>query len=137
MAEGIIGTLLNVKGKTKDGLKARKDLAHFGIRQELQAKTQGNTTVLPATCYTLTKDEKNKFCETLHNLRAPQGYCSNFSSLVNQKDRKLVGLKSHDYHMLTQQLLPIAIRSIMPEPTRYAIIRLFFFSNQYVAKKSM
>ncbi|KAL6529054.1 hypothetical protein OROHE_014798 [Orobanche hederae] len=85
----IIGTLLNVPGKTKDGLQARKDLAHFGIRQELQAKTQGNTTVLPAACYTLTKDEKDKFCETLHNLRAPQGYCSNFSSLVNQKDRKL------------------------------------------------
>ncbi|KAL6558824.1 hypothetical protein OROMI_019174 [Orobanche minor] len=72
VAESIIGTLLNVPGKTKDGLQARKDLAHFGIRQELQAKSQGDKTLLPAACYTLTKDEKDKFCATLHNLRAPQ-----------------------------------------------------------------
>ena len=127
VAESIVGTLLNVLGKTKDGLPARSDLEHFGLRQELQPKTQGNKTILPAACYTLTKEEKDKFCETLYNLRVPQGYCSNFSSLVSLKDRKLVGLKSHDYHMLMQQFLRIAIRSIMPEPTRYAIIRLCFF----------
>ncbi|XP_035843919.1 uncharacterized protein LOC118490404 [Helianthus annuus] len=110
VAESIVGTLPNVPGKTKDGLNARLDLAHFGLKQELQAKKQGNKTILPAACYTLTKDEKDKFCETLYSLRVPQGYCSNFSSLVNRKDRKLVGLKSHDYHMLMQQFLPIAIR---------------------------
>ena len=135
VAESIIGTLLNVPGKTKDGLQARKDLAHFGIRQELQAKSQGDKTLLPAACYTLTKDEKDMFCDTLHNLRAPQGYCSNFSILVNEKDRKLMGLKSHDYHMLMQQFLPIAIRSIMPEPTRYAIIRLCFFFKSICSKE--
>ncbi|XP_022039410.1 uncharacterized protein LOC110942026 [Helianthus annuus] len=135
VAESIVGTLLNVPGKTKDGLNARLDLAHFGLKQELQAKKQGNKTILPAACYTLTKDEKDKFCETLYNLRVPQGYCSNFSSLVNRKDRKLVGLKSHDYHMLMQQFLPIAIRSIMPEPTRYAIIRFCFFFKSICSKE--
>jgi Domain of unknown function (DUF4218) len=135
VAESIVGTLLNIPQKSKDGLQARMDLAHFGIRDELQAKTQGEKTVLPAACHTLTKDEKDKFCETLYNIRAPQGYCSNFSSLVSRKERKLLGMKSHDYHMLMQQFLPIAIRSILPEPTRYALIRFCFFFKSICSKE--
>ena len=48
VAESIVGTLLNVPGKTKDGLEARLDLAHFGLKLELQAKIEGNTSTLPA-----------------------------------------------------------------------------------------
>ena len=36
-----------------------------------------------------------------------------------------------------QQFLPIAIRSIMPEPTRYAIIRLFFFFSKSICSKEI
>ena len=45
------------------------------------------------------------------------------------KDLKLQGLKSHDCHVLMQQLLPIALRSILPDQVKYAIIRLCFFFN--------
>lgn len=135
VAESLIGTLLNTPGKTKDGLNARKDLMRLMIKPELQGKRSGNDIVLPAASYTLTKIEKDMFCETLHNIRAPQGYCSNFSSLVSLKDRKLLGLKSHDYHMLMQQFLPIAIRNIMPEPTRNAIIRFCFFFKSICSKE--
>lgn len=135
VCESLIGTLLHMSGKTKDGLEARMDLVHFGLRPELEPKIQGNGTILPAACYTLTKEEKDKFCETLYELRVPQGYCSNFASLVSRKDRKLIGLKSHDYHMLMQQFLPIAIRSIMPKATRYAIIRFCFFFKSISCKE--
>lgn len=137
VAESIVGTLLNIPGKTKDGLQARRDLEFLNIRKELHPKPKDNDTKieLPAATYTLTNIEKDKFCETLHNLRAPRGYCSDFSSLVSTKDRKLIGLKSHDYHMLMQQFLPIAIRSLMPEPTRYAIIRLCFFFKSICSKE--
>ncbi|GJT55511.1 putative transposase-associated domain-containing protein [Tanacetum coccineum] len=124
VAESIVGTLLHVPGKTKDGLNARLDLAELGVKPELFAMQDEDKTTLPPAGYTLTNAEKDIFCETLHNIKVPEGYCSNFSSLVNLKDRKLIGLKSHDYHMLMQEFLPIAIRSIMHPPTRYAIIRL-------------
>ncbi|XP_026415967.1 uncharacterized protein LOC113311320 [Papaver somniferum] len=91
--------------------------------KELHPKTDDKGTILPAACYTLTTEEKDIFLETLSELRVPEGYCSNFSTLVNLKERKLIGLKSHDYHMLMQQFLPVVIRSIMPTPVRYAIIR--------------
>ncbi|GJV25865.1 putative transposase-associated domain-containing protein [Tanacetum coccineum] len=123
VAESIVGTLLHVPGKTKDGLNARLDLAELGVKPELFAIQDVDKTTLPPAGYTLTNAEKDIFCETLHNIKVPKGYCSNFSSLVNLKDRKLIGLKSHDYHMLMQEFLPIAIRLIMHPPTRYAIIR--------------
>nr|KAJ0204774.1 hypothetical protein LSAT_V11C500242220 [Lactuca sativa] len=52
------------------------------------------------------------------------GYCSNVSNLLSLRDGKLIRLKSHDYHMIMQQLLPIAIQSIMHPPTRNDMIRM-------------
>ncbi|GJU04078.1 putative reverse transcriptase domain-containing protein [Tanacetum coccineum] len=103
VCESLVGTLLNVPGKTKDGMNARLDLAELGIKPELFARQEEDKTTLPPAGYTLTNAEKDIFCETLSNIRVPQGYCSNFSSLVSLKDRKLIGLKSHDYHMLMQE----------------------------------
>ncbi|GKE72504.1 retrovirus-related pol polyprotein from transposon TNT 1-94 [Tanacetum coccineum] len=111
ICESLVGTLLNIPGKKKD------------------------KTTLPPAGYTLTNAEKDIFCETLHNIKVSEGYCSNFSSLVNLKDRNLIGLKSHDYHMLMQEFLPIAIRSNMHPPIRYAIIRFCFFFKSTCSKE--
>ncbi|GJY55683.1 putative transposon, En/Spm-like protein [Tanacetum coccineum] len=103
VCESLVGTLLNVPGKTKDGMNARLDLAELGIKPELFDRQEEDKTILPPAGYTLTNAEKDIFCKTLSNIRVPQGYCSNFSSLVSLKDKKLIGLKSHDYHMLMQE----------------------------------
>ncbi|GJR38518.1 putative transposase-associated domain-containing protein [Tanacetum coccineum] len=135
VGESLVGTLLSVPEKTKDGVNARLDLLELGIKPELFARQDEEKTTLPPAGYTLTNAEKDIFCETLSNIRVAQGYCSNFSSLVNLKDRKLIGLKSHDYRMLMQEFLPIAIRSIMHPPTRYAIIRFCFFFKSICRKE--
>ncbi|GJR89488.1 putative transposase-associated domain-containing protein [Tanacetum coccineum] len=134
-AKSIVGTLLHVLGKTKDRLNARLDLAELGVKPELFAMQDEDKTTLPPTGYTLTNAEKDIFCETLHNIKVPEGYYSNFSSLVNLKDKNLIGLKSHDYHMLMQEFLPITIRLIMHPPTRYAIIRFCFFFKSICSKE--
>jgi len=41
VCDSIIGTLLNIKGKTKNGIKARKDLVKMGVRLELQPQPHG------------------------------------------------------------------------------------------------
>ncbi|XP_040368473.1 uncharacterized protein LOC112184218 isoform X2 [Rosa chinensis] len=38
---GILGSLLKLKGKSKDGLKSRKDLEAMQIRQDLHPKVRG------------------------------------------------------------------------------------------------
>jgi len=48
---------------------------------------------------------------------------------VQLKELKLVGLKSHDCHVLMQQLLVVAIRDILSNKVRLAITHLCFFFN--------
>ena len=47
---------------------------------------------------------------------------------------KLVGLKSHDCHILMQQLLPVALGGILPDKVRVSITRLCFFLNEIYSK---
>ena len=105
-----IGTLLNIQGKTKDGLNTRLDLMKMGLRSELAPRFEKkNRSYLPSACYTLSIIEKKMFCQTLANLKVLEGYCLNFRNLVYVEELKLVDLKSHDYHTLMQQLLPFAL----------------------------
>jgi hypothetical protein len=40
--DNIIGTLLNISRKMKDGLKSRNDLVQFGLKPELHPKLRPN-----------------------------------------------------------------------------------------------
>ncbi|XP_062103264.1 uncharacterized protein LOC133814298 [Humulus lupulus] len=135
VCDSIVGTLLNIPGKTKDTLAGRLDLKEMGVKSELHPKVGDNKrTYLPPACFTLSKDEKRHFCETLANIKVPDGYSSNIRNLVSMKDLRLIGLKSHDCHALMQQLLPIAIRSVSQKHVRYAVTRMCFFFNAICAK---
>ncbi|XP_042460501.1 uncharacterized protein LOC122044019 [Zingiber officinale] len=46
------------------------------------------------------------------------------------EERKLIGLKSHDSHVLMQQLLLVALRSLLPKGPRNAIFLLCAFYNE-------
>ena len=59
--DSVIGTLLNIKGKSKDDLKAREDMVDMGIRTELGPVKKGRQTYLPPAVYTLSRKEK-KYC---------------------------------------------------------------------------
>lgn len=71
-------------------------------------------TYLPPACYTLSREEKKILLQTLADLKVPEGYCSNFRNFESMEEFKLSGLKSHNYSALIQQLLQIAIRSLLP-----------------------
>ena len=49
-------------------------------------------------------------------------------------DLRLVGLKSHDCHTVMQILLPVALRSVLEKPVRYAIIRFCLFFKAICSK---
>jgi len=68
VCDSIIGTLLNIKGKTKDGINARKDLVEMSVRLELQPQPHGKRTYLPPACHTLSKSEKISFCGCLRGV---------------------------------------------------------------------
>ena len=72
----------------------------MGIRSQLHLRSDEKKIWLPPACHTLSRKEKISFCQCLHQVKVPQGYSLNIKSLVQLKDLKLVGLKSHDYHVL-------------------------------------
>ena len=109
VCDSVIGMILNIQGKTKDGLNTHQDLAEMGIRAQLHPRSNDNKIYSPPAFHTLSKEEKMSFCQCLHHVKVPQGYSSNIKSLVQLKDLKLKGLKSHDCHVLMQQLLVVAI----------------------------
>ena len=109
VCDSVIKTLLNIQGKTKDDLNTRQDLADMGIRSQLHPRSDGKKIYLPSACHTLSKKEKISFCPCLRRVKVPQGYSSNIKSFVQLKELKLLGLKSHDCHVLMQQLLVVAI----------------------------
>ncbi|XP_059671162.1 uncharacterized protein LOC132316707 [Cornus florida] len=130
VCESIIGTLLNIKGKSKDGLKSRRDLEEMGIRGDLHPQDSKGKHFVPPAPHTLKKEEKQLFCKRLQQLKLPDGYSSNIGTHISLDECKVVGLKSHDYHVLMQQLLPVALRGILPKAVRNAIFRLCAYFNE-------
>ncbi|CAL2270697.1 unnamed protein product [Prunus armeniaca] len=109
VCDSIIGTLLEISGKNKDGIAARLDLLNMGVKIDLPPKYGERRTRLPPRPWNLSRAEKREI-------------------------QDFFGLKSHDCHTLMQQLLPVAIRSVLEKPAGYAITRLCFFFNAICGK---
>ena len=78
-------------------------------------KTSSYMNYLPPACNTLSKEEKRVFCESFYGIKVPSGYLSNVKRFVTLKsDLNLRSMISHDYHVMIQEFLPIAIRGILP-----------------------
>lgn len=134
ICESIIGTLLNISGKTKDSHAARLDIQEMGIKETLAPVVKDGRTFIPAGCFTLTVKERKRFCQILSSIKVPDGYSSNIRSKIQESESKLINLKSHDCHVLIQQILPVAIRDLLPEEFRSALTRFCFFFNKLCSK---
>ncbi|XP_066160061.1 uncharacterized protein [Oryza sativa Japonica Group] len=119
---------LNELGSAPTDLSGDQEM---NIRSELQPVTNEKTgrVYLPPTCHTLLKDEKIAMLSCLADIKVPSGYCVRISKYVKLEDLKLVGMKSHDCHVLITQILPVAIRGILPPQVCHTIQRLCAFFN--------
>jgi len=60
----------------------------------------------------------------LNSMKVQSGYSSNMQGRINMKEKKFTNLKSHDCHVLMTQLLPVALRVILSENVRLAVVKL-------------
>jgi hypothetical protein len=126
--DNILGTILDIKGKTKDNLVARLDLQEIGLRPKLHSFTAANgKTYMSAACHTMSREDKENFLKVLRNVRVPDGYASNILRCVRLKDRTISRLKSHDSHILMQQLLLIALRQSLPDKVVRPLVEISAF----------
>ncbi|KAM3344423.1 hypothetical protein P3S68_024131 [Capsicum galapagoense] len=83
----------------------------MGIRRDLWVDENDECKLV---AFALPKNKKVAFLKTLKNILVPDGYSSNISLRIDLDQKKIFGLKSHDSHILMQQLLPIVIRNVLP-----------------------
>lgn len=76
------------------------DLKELNIKEKFHHKTIGERIVFCGTTFTLTKNEKTLLCKVLASVRLPDGFSSNIARCVREKENKLVGIKSHDCHII-------------------------------------
>ncbi|KAI5334540.1 hypothetical protein L3X38_024673 [Prunus dulcis] len=130
VCDSIIGTLLEIPGKNKDGIAARLDLLNMGVKTDLQPEYGERRTRLPPGPWNLSRAEKREVCNSFYGMKVPEGYSSNIKNLVSLQDSRLLGLKSHDCHTLMQQLVPVAIRSVLEKPARYMKVLKGYVQNR-------
>jgi len=100
ICESILGTLLDIEGKSKDNEEARLDMQHLGIRMDQHPEHENGKFTLPPALYKLEKDDKKLLCKFLHEVKLPDGYASNIRRCVDENRCQLSGLKTHDYHII-------------------------------------
>ncbi|KAG9457976.1 hypothetical protein H6P81_002484 [Aristolochia fimbriata] len=134
ICDNILGTILNIFGKSKDSMNARLDLEHMGVKKELHLRRHGDSISMPHASYTLTQAERKQFCEWLSKIKFPDGYASNISRWVNTRATSLSGLKSHDCHVMLQRLLPVILRGLLSRNVATPIIEFGLFFKELCSR---
>ncbi|KAL0423241.1 UNVERIFIED_CONTAM: hypothetical protein Sradi_0858900 [Sesamum radiatum] len=116
---------MDIKGKTKDNLNARKDLKNLCNRPELEVDERRPDSMLKAS-YTLTMEQKKKISKWVRRLRFPDGYASNITRCVDIANLRLHGMKSHDCHVFVQKLMSVTFCELLPEFVWSALTQFYF-----------
>ena len=139
VAESVFHTTLNIPEKTKDNVKARVDQERLCDRKKLKmqrpegkrknwVKPNADFCLLPA-------QKKESFYWLKHNVHFPDGYCSNMSNGVNLATGKVNGLKSHDYHIWIERIMPVMLRGYLPDRVWRPLAELSHFFRTLCAKE--
>ena len=139
VAESLFHTILNIPDKTKDNVKARADQQRICDRPRLNMKppTGGRKNWFkPDADFVLKPPEKKEVLIWLkHILKFTDGYASNISKGVNLSTGKVTGLKSHDYHVWIERIMPVMVRGYVPEHVWRVLAELSHFFRTLCAKE--
>ena len=121
VAENLLKTLFG----EKDGPNVRADMQQRNIRRHLWVRNlpgRASRAFLPDAPYVLTKEQRTLFLKTLQSIRLPTHYSS--SMLTKISKGKLTGLKSHDFHVLLHDLMPLCMRNIGCDHMTAVVVRI-------------
>ena len=117
IAEALWATIMDIPDKSKDNVKARVDLATLCDRpnQHMKPPSRGKTWRRPKADFVLSKPQRREVLEWIQTLMFPDGYAANLRRGVNLSTMRVLGMKSHDYHIWIERLLPAMVRGYVPE----------------------
>jgi hypothetical protein len=87
------------------------------------------------TPYCLKPVERKEILRWLKKLKFPDSYTSNIKRIVNVSTGKLNGLKSHDYDIIIERLMPVMFRGYFDADLWKIFTELNYFYRQICAKQ--
>jgi hypothetical protein len=113
--------LMNTIFGTKDTTSVYEDLKECGIRSHLWLQHVVGKIIKHVASYVVSNEKKDRFL--LGNLKTTSNYVCSLKKKVH-KDGDMKGMKSHDYHVMMQAILPLCMRHLMAKGYKMAIIWL-------------
>lgn len=107
-------------------MNVRQHLQRRGIWPHLQLvqnPRRRGKLLKPAILYMLSDEEFKVFTHTPEMVKMPQKYASDIGKLIQKK--KFVGLKSHDYHVFMQQMMPLGLQGLLKPYPRMVVMRMY------------
>lgn len=127
--DAIFNMSFDISDKTKDNVKARIDQEVLCNRPSLnmvQNEAIGKWKK-PRADFCLTRPQRKEMLEWFQNLKVPDGYAANLRRGVNMETLRINGLKSHDYHVMMERLMPVMFRGYFPDHIWQVLAELSFF----------
>jgi hypothetical protein len=124
MGESIIITCMSFLGKTKDNMKAQKDFAELCNRPSLELKV---TSGKPRTSLCLKPQQWKEVMQWMKGLKFLDGYAAGLRRFMNMTIGKLIGLRSHDYHIIMERLMPVMFQSYFDDVVWMVLVELSYF----------
>jgi hypothetical protein len=95
----------------------------------------GKTWRRPKVDFVLSRAQRKEVLQWINMLMFPDGYATNLSRGVNLSTLRVLGMKSHDFHIWIERILPVMVRGYVPEHVWLALSELSYFFHQLCAKE--
>jgi hypothetical protein len=121
LAKNFLKTIIGLK----DNMKVRRDIQRRNIKKHLwliRNPRWGGKMLKPTVPYVLSEDEFTTLANRIESLKTPTGHSLASGKYIRKK--KLGALKSHNYHVLMQQLLSLGLHGLMKWGPCMAIMRM-------------
>jgi hypothetical protein len=121
VCENLIKFILGLKNT----MKMWQDMEVCGVCEHLWLKRDPQRLgkiFKPTLAYVLKPEKVKTFMSRLASLKVPTDYYATLGKHIMEK--KLSSMKSHDWHVLMQQFLPLAISGLMDGNVRLSLMQL-------------
>jgi hypothetical protein len=81
----------------------------------MKPPSRGTTWRRSKANFVLTSAQRREVLEWMHTLIFPDGYATNLRRGVNLSIVRVLGMKSHDYHIWIERLLSVMVRGYVPK----------------------
>ena len=114
--DNVFNTIMDIQDETKDNVKARMNLIEYCRRKELELHQLPNGRYLKLKAkLTLFIEQRKAVYKWVSELKIPDGYASNLHRCANLREGKFFEMKSHNYHVFKECLLPIAFAELLDQ----------------------